>query len=231
LVQRSRWFAVRGVALLALLSSGARPLRAQGSLVDHLGLDRLQIVSLGASIGRIIPYQVEPAKVFAVSADYGEFAPNWRIVVGASFWSSQYRESVVQAFVDELNQNSTGPGTAQVTASRVSLYDVTFSGEARYAPVYSGEIKPFLGVGLAAHVINAEGSLIRNTFVERALDDVGTGVFATAGVTLRLISHLGIEGSVRGDLMSGLRSSQLRAGATYFFGSVHGTSGARGDSQ
>ena len=104
--------------------------------------------------------------------------------------------------------------------SPVSVYDVTFSTEARYTPTYSGELKPYLGLGLAAHVINAEGKLVNGTFVERSLDNIAAGAFITAGVSLKIFSHFGVEGGARADLLSGFRSTQIRAGASYYFGHI-----------
>jgi hypothetical protein len=202
---------------------GARRASSQESVIDRLSLDRLQVVSVGLGVGRILPSQLLATKIFIVSADYGEFAPHWRLIGTASYWRSRYRDGVVQAFVDSLNARLSGGGTARVVASPISLYDVTFGAEARYTVPYSGDLKPFLGLGLAAHVINAEGKLIDGTFIERSLDNVATGAYVTAGVSLKLVSHLGVEGSVRGDLLSGFRSSQVRAGGTYFFGQVRGT--------
>jgi hypothetical protein len=97
---------------------------------------------------------------------------------------------------------------------------VTFSAEARYTPVYSGELKPYFGVGLAAHVLNAEGKLINGTLVERSLDNIAAGSFVTAGVSLKILSHFGVEGGARADLLSGFRSTQIRAGASYYFGHI-----------
>jgi hypothetical protein len=237
LAQRSRHAAGALCWLVALLAAAPSRVEAQGggtgpggSLVDHLGLDKLQIVSLGGAFGWIVPSQVEPTKLVAVSADYGEFAPSWRVVVNASFWRSQYRSSVVQIFVDSLNKSLSGSGTNRVTPSRIALYDVTFGADARYVPNYSGELKPFFGVGLAMHVINAEGALIKGTFVERALDQIATGAYVTTGVSFKIVKHFGLEGSVRGDLLSGFRSVQARAGATYYFGHVRGVTPAGGGS-
>jgi hypothetical protein len=197
---------------------------AQESLIERLQLDKLQIVSLGASFGRILPSQVEPTDIYAFAADYGEIAPSFRVTFTASYWSSKYRAAVVRAFVDTLNKQLADPtGTARVAASPISLYDVTIGADVRYVPTYSGELKPFFGVGFAAHVINAEGKLIQGTFVERSLDDIAAGFYVTTGVAFRLVQHFGLEGSVRADLLSGFRSTQARVGASYFFGSMRGT--------
>lgn len=205
----------------ALLAAWPRPSRAQ-SVLNWLNLDRLQIVSLGAAFGRVQPSQLEATNLYALEADYGELAPNWHVVFGASYWESRFRDKVVQAFVDSLQKSVSDP-TAHVLPSRVTLYDVTFGADARYTPNYSGAIKPFFGVGVAAHVINAEGKLIKGTFVERALDDIAAGLYVTTGFSLRLVRHFGIDAGVRGDLLSGFRSTQVRAGATYYFGRMHGT--------
>jgi hypothetical protein len=213
---------------LALLAVFARAGAAQERSPDRFNLDKLEITSLGASVGRILVSQVEPTTLYAVQADYGEVAPGWHIVFGTSYWESRFRDGIVRAFVDTLQKSLIDPsGTAKVAASRVTLYDVTFGTELRYTPVYSGELKPFLGAGMAAHVINAEGKLIKGTFVERALDDISAGLFLTGGVSFKLLKHIGVEGSIRGDLLSGFRSSQARVGGTYYFGRMHarGTGG------
>jgi hypothetical protein len=207
---------------LVLPIVAARTGAAQEKTTDHFNLDKLEIVSLGASVGRILPSQVEPTNLYVVQADYGEVAPGWHIVFSTSYWESRFRDAVVQEFVDSLTKSLVDPtGTAKIALSRVTLYDVTIGTEARYTPVYSGEIKPFLGAGLAAHVINAEGRLIKGTFVERSLDDIAAGLFITGGISFKLLKHNGVEGTVRGDLLSGFRSSQARVGGTYYFGRMH----------
>jgi hypothetical protein len=194
---------------------------AQPAVLRRLNFDRLQLAALGASAGAIQISQVNRTTIYAVGADYGEIAPEWRVVFGVSYWNSRYSDVAVQTFVDSLN-SYIGGSAPRVQPSPVSLYDVTFSMEFRWMPSYSGEIKPFLGVGLAGHVIDAEGKLINGTFVERALDNITAGVIASAGAQLRLVRHFGIEGIVRGDLLSGFRSLQVRAGGNYLFGHVRG---------
>jgi hypothetical protein len=219
LVRRIERFLTGGMVAASLACVSTAGGQDPGSS-NRVKLDDLQLVSLGAGIGRILPSQVEPTSLYSVAADYGEFARSWRVVFGVSYWESKYRENVVQTFVDTLNKNASNSIGAPIVASRISLYDVTFSTEARYIPTYSGELKPYLGVGIAAHVVNAEGKLINGTFIERSLDNIAAGVFMTAGVAVRLVSHFGIDGSVRADLLSGFRSTQVRAGGSYYFGHI-----------
>jgi hypothetical protein len=208
-------------ALFVVLLVSARSAAAQEPVVDGLTLDKLQLVSLGAFAGRILPSQTEPTNMYGFVANYGEFARDWSILFSVSYWDSRYRDAVIQTFVDSLNRRLDDPtGRARVIPSRISLYDVTFSGEARYVPRYSGDLKPYFGVGMAAHVINAEGQLVDGTFVERSLDNIAAGMFISAGVSLKIVRHFGIEGGGRADLLSGFRSVQVRAGGAYYFGHI-----------
>jgi len=216
---------IRRAALAFLLVLGRIGVaHGQESLIQRMQLDKLQIVSLGGSVGRILPSQVEPTMVYGISADYGEIAPNFRVSFSTSYWSSRYRDVVVKAFLDTLANSLNNPnGTAELVQSKISLYDVTIGADVRFVPNYSGELKPFFGLGIAAHVINAEGKLIQGTFVERSLDDIAAGLYVVTGVSFRLFRHLGLEGMARGDLLSGFRSTQARAGGIYYFGRVRGT--------
>jgi hypothetical protein len=208
----------------ALLSCAGRALSAQGGgdLFERFNLDKLQLQSLGASAGRIFPSQVVPTTIFALGADYGEIAPAWHVIFGVSYWESRFRDKVVQTFVDSINRNIPPGGTTQVQASRISLYDVAFSIEGRYVPVQSNDLKPFIGLGAAAHAINAEGKLINGTFAERSLDNIAAGLFVSTGVFVKIIKHFGVDVMARGDLLSSFRSTQIRAGGTYYFGHIRG---------
>jgi len=79
-------------------------------------------------------------------------------------------------------------------------------------------VTPIFTLGIAGHVINAEGDFIKGTFVERALDDIAVGVFGDVGLRARILRRVLIEGSVRGDLLSGFRSVQWMATGSYYFG-------------
>lgn len=177
------------------------------------------MASVGGSMGRIFPSQVRPTTVYALTADYGEFARDWRLMFGVSYWGSRFRDDVIQTFVDTLNHRlSDTTGTSRVVTSPVNVYDVTFSVNARWAPHPAVVVAPFVDLGLAAHVINAEGKLISGTFVERAIDAIAAGVFAGAGLQVRPVRHFAIEAGARGDLLSDFRSAQLHVGGMYYFG-------------
>ena len=210
----------RQYAIVALLLVLPRVLCGQDtSFFQRLGLDRLQFVSLGASVGRVAPSQVIPTQVYALSTDYGEIARNWRAVVDVSFWESRYTDAAVAAFLDSLRRSVVDPtNDYALVSSRVQVYDVVFSAAARWQSSSAVALRPFLGVGIAAHVVNAEGTLINGTFVEHALDNISTGFFANAGLLFRPWGRFVVETQARADVLSGFRSLQVRAGALYLFG-------------
>jgi hypothetical protein len=214
LIRRSR--VLLQIGALACLA-WASPALAQPGF-DSIALDRIQIQSLGLSAGWVAPSQLRPTNLYALQAEYGPVAEGWRASFGVSFWDSRFRDGVLQTFVDSLQKSVSDP-TARVEPSRITVYDVTFGLGLHYTPpAWNGDVRPYLGFGAAAHVINAEGKLINGTFVERALDEISAGLFVTAGVTMRIVRHFGLEGSVRGDMLSGFRSTQVRVGGNYYFG-------------
>lgn len=203
---------------LGLLLAAAPDASAQGGWLDRIQLDRLQLVSLGAGIGSIAPSQVDPTSVFVLGSDYGELSPAWRVLFRITYWESKFEKSVVQAFADTLQSNLLNPTATTIRPSDVTIYDATFAIGARRLLVPRGTITPFFSGGLAAHVINAEGPLIKGTFVERSLDAIAAGLFAEGGVRVRVVRRVLVEGAVRGDLLSGFRSTQWYAMGSYFFG-------------
>lgn len=205
------------VGLVLLVAAGPEASAQQG-LFDRLQLDRLQLVSLGGGAGSITPSQVDPTTIFMLASDYGEISPAWRAMFRVSYWESKFKSSVVNSFADTLQKNLVNPTATTVRPSDVRLYDATFAIGARRLLIPRSAMIPFFSGGVAAHVINAEGPLIKGTFVERSLDDIAVGVFVDAGVRVRVIRRILLEGAVRGDLLPGFRSAQWYATGSYFFG-------------
>jgi hypothetical protein len=220
-VRGVRWITIPG---LLVTFSFSLPAQDTSSVFARLGLDRLQFISLGAAVGRVDPSQVEAAQLYDLSADYGEIARNWRLVFDVSYWESRLKDDVVSVFIDSLRKSIVDPtNDYTIERSRISLYDVTFSGSVRWQSAGAVALRPYMSVGLAAHVVNAEGRMIKGTFVERALDNIGAGIFANSGVLFRPWGRVVFDAQARADLLSGFRSLQVRAGAQYYFGAARRT--------
>lgn len=207
------------VAFVLALVCPAATLGAQGgSLFERLNLDRLQFAGIGVAAGMVAPSQVKSTRVYAIQADYGEIVPRWRVVFTTSYWGSEYKDEVMRTFSDSLSKVIIDPsGDDTLDVGRITVSDIALGAEVRWTPLQQSFLRPYLGGGLATHVINAEGTAINGTFVERALDYITFGVAGVAGIELNLISNFAIGAQARYDFLSGVRFPSLRASATYHF--------------
>ena len=190
------------------------------SLFERLNLDKLRLVALGASVGAVKPSQTRTTQAYAVHADYGRVAERWNIVFSVTYWGSRYDDETLQRFADTLQNVIVGDtSTYEIDLGEVSISDIALGTELRWMPrrAASTVLRPYLGGGLAAHVVNAEGRAISGTFVERALDNITAGVIAVAGVDAVFLDHLSLGMQARYDLLSGSRFGALRLVGTYVF--------------
>lgn len=209
---------VRALALAVGLMLLPATASAQNSLFERLNLDRLQFAGIGVGAGGVAPSQVQPTRVYALHADYGEIVPRWRVVFTASYWGSQYKDEVMQTFADSLRRIIVDPsGDDTLVVGRINVSDISLGVEMRWTPAQQTFLRPYLGGGLATHVINAEGAAINGTFVERALDYITFGVAGVGGIELNLHQHFSLGAQARYDFLSGVRFPSIRASATYFF--------------
>ena len=208
------------IGVLAVILGAARPLagQAEGSLFERLGVDKLRFTALGAQVGRVNPHGIEPANSYSLQVDYGEITSGWRIVFHATYWGSRFNGRNVRAYADSLRNAISDPtGDAVVLLGDITVSDIALGTDARRTFLPNAWIRPYVGGGLALHVVNADGRLIDGTFVERATDILAVGVAGTAGLSLRLIPHIALDAQARYDFLSLARFGSLRIGASYFF--------------
>jgi hypothetical protein len=202
--------------VLAVLLAPPRALGAQdGTFLERLNLDRLQLAALGVGAGAVRPAQLLTTEVYELHADYGAIAGNWHVAFTTSFWQSRYQSGVVEAFARQIERSTNPPST--VVPSEVTVSDIALGAEGRWKPRPTSFFRPYLGIGMAAHVINTEGELIDGTFIENALDYITAGVSGSAGVDVQLLEHFTVGGQARYDLLSGIRFGSVRLTATYIF--------------
>ena len=207
------------VVLFMLVVAGHR-LDAQESesWAERLGIDKLKFTALGAQVGRVAPYGIEPTTSYSLQADYGEIVPNWRIVFNATYWGSQFTDKAVQAYADSLRNAIYDPtGDAVVLLGDITVSDIALGADARRTYQPSWWLRPYLGAGIATHIVNADGRLIDGTFVERATDVIAVGVAGSVGVNARVLRHIALDAQARYDFLSLARFASLRVGASYYF--------------
>lgn len=208
----------------------APPQRDSLTLIQRFNIDKLRLTALGASVGAVKPTQVRATQSYSLHADYGHIAEHWRVVFSATYWGSRYSAKTMRAFEDTLRKvirDTTND--YEILLGRVDVSDIALATELRWEPGRwsRGWLHPYLGGGLAAHVVNAEGRAISGTFVERALDNITAGVLGTAGVEAVFLQQFSVGMQARYDLLSGARFGSLRLVGNYIFEPERGPSGRR----
>jgi hypothetical protein len=215
-------------AAAAALASLALPpaAGAQGSVFERLNLDRLHLSAIGVNAGPAWISKAEDAQSYAVQADYGELADRWRVVFNISYWGSHFRDDVVERFEKRLLAQIDDPaGDDTLDIGRIRVSDIALEAELRFTPLRSTVLRPYVGGGFGAHVINAENRFIQGTFVESALDNIAAGISAVAGVETQPVRGLSFGVQGRLSLLSNARFLALRAGGSYTFATRTSQSG------
>lgn len=225
-IQRRTWVRRRASAMLlgAALVCPAFPATVQAqeqvrpdtTFFELLGLDRLQLVSLGAEVGVVAPSTIESAPVVALVADYGELRPGWRVAFTASYWESKFTDAAVRRLEDSLAtaiRDPTGDAVVDLGEVRYAALAITADVRRRLAPWR--RVRPYAGFALGAMATNADGTGISGTLVENAFDTIGASISALAGLDILLVPNFALSMHARYDLASGLRAGTLRAGGAY----------------
>ncbi len=202
--------------------------RPERSIFHQLNLDRLRLREIGLDGGVAFPDQVRSTALYALHADYGEIVPDFRVVFGATYWTSRYTDDAVDGFAQALGraisaQAPHGPPGDSVHVGQVRSSDVALSVETRWRPrVFgrggpAGVLRPWLAVGAATHFINVQNPTLDGTFVARALDGVALGPTGAVGFDFTPVRAFRVSAEARYDLFNGARYGSVRAGASYVF--------------
>lgn len=182
------------------------------------GIDSLRLRALGGLVGVAQPKDVERASTYTLVADYGEIVPGWRVQYSATFWNSRFTDAAVRRFARELDATIDDPtGDARVQLGQIDVSDIVVGVDLQRVVAPTSWFTVWAGGGAATHVINADGRLIDDTFVERAVDNLVVGLAGAGGAEIILFRHLAIEAQARYDLLSLARFGSLRVGAHYVF--------------
>ena len=218
-----RWISgfVRCCAILVVLAPAAGEsalAQGRGSLFERLNLDVLRLTAVGAMVGPVNPSRVVSTQAYSVHADYGEITRHWRVVFTVSYWGSEFERQVVERFERRLLEAMTDPaGDDTLRIGSIKVSDISLETDMRWAPRPVSLLRPYLGGGFGAHVINAESPFIADTFVESALDNIAAGIAGVAGLDIAPIRALTLGVQGRYTLLSNTRFLTVRAGGSYHF--------------
>jgi opacity protein-like surface antigen len=203
-------------AVVALLAAAAAPAPAQ-NIFQRLDLDKLRLEGFGGVVGPVSPSTIVSTQSYGVQADYGEITPHVRVGFSGSFWSSRFTDKTVDQFIQQLQLSLADPSDS-IKFDRVRVSTISVEADVRYIPTSTrAAVQPYVGGGLGLHIVNAESKLIQGTFVESALDNIGAGISAIAGVAFLPTHRVSVGLEARYTVLGTLRFGTVRAGGMFHF--------------
>lgn len=203
---------------LILLSIGptVRPSDAQGVL-NQFSYDNLRLSGIQFDLGVLGASELTGATVGGVRVDYGRIAPRVRLLLGLSYFKSQFGNEARTRFEQRLD-GIVNPGTPDsINLGRIRLSDIIGDIDFQYVFPQGRGINAYIGTGVSIHARNGSGTAINGTFVEDALDVITAGLNGTIGFEFNLASAWRFTLDGRGVLSSGLKTASLRTGIMYRF--------------
>lgn len=212
-----RWAAVAALAMTV----AARP--AAGQDLADFDYENLAFRGIGVEIGRIFPTRVEPTTSYGMRLDLGYLGPGLRLTPTISYWSSRMKDSEVGKLEDrvqELVNRELPPDTppATVDLGEIEWSDLVLGLDGHLVWAVPFNLLTYLGAGVAAHVENGSGELIRGTFVEDLLDSVTAGFNFHAGLEYPMSDAFRLYGVARYEILGDLQYGEFRMGAQFMFG-------------
>jgi hypothetical protein len=199
--------------LLLAVSPSAR-LPAQGVL-NQFSYDNLRFSGIQLDVGVLGASELKGATVGGLRVDYGRIAPRVRLLLGLSYFRSQFDQQSRRRFEQRLD-SIVNPGSADsINLGRISLGDLVGDVDFQFVFPQRHGITAYLGAGVSIHARNGSGAAINGTFVEDALDVITAGLNGTMGFEFNLSPAWRFTIDGRGVLSSGLKTASLRTGIMY----------------
>lgn len=198
-------------------------LMAQGVL-DQFSYDNLQPTGLRFELGALGASRLRGAMAGALRFDAGNIAPRVRVLLGLSYFRSDFSQQSLNDFANKIRALVHDPDSNfTVNVGQIRWSDLAGDLDLQYAFPQSQTLTTFLGVGVGVHLRHGSGSAIDGTFVQDALDGLFPAANVTVGVEARFTPALALSAEGRGVVSQGLSTASLSVGLMYRF---HGWGGA-----
>jgi hypothetical protein len=205
---------VDGVVIVLLSNIPTFRLAAQGVL-NQFSYDNLRLSGIQADVGVLGASDLTGATVGGMRVDYGRIAPRVRLLLGLSFFKSQFGNKARTRFEQRLD-SIVNPGTPDnISLGKIRLSDIVGDIDFQYVFPQGHGINAYIGTGVSIHARNGSGAAINGTFVEDALDVITAGLNGTMGFEFSLSKAWRFTLDGRGVLSSGLKTVSLRTGIMY----------------
>jgi opacity protein-like surface antigen len=210
----------QGLATAAILLAvyPSTRLSAQGVL-NQFSYDNLRLSGVQVDAGPLGSSDLTGAVVGGLRIDYGMIAPRVRVLLGLSYFQSEFDGEARARFEQRIRQFVIDPAADDtIRVGRIFLSDLTADLDLQYAIPQGRGIMTYVGAGVSVHLRNGSGAAINGTFVEDALDEVSAGFNATIGAEFALSRAWRFTLDGRGVVSSGLSTVSLRSGIMYRLG-------------
>ena len=207
------------LALLLAVCPSAR-LPAQGVL-NQFSYDNLRLSGIQVDAGPLGSSDLTGAVVAGLRLDYGMIAPRVRVLLGLSYFRSEFDSEARTRFEQRIRQFVIDPANDDtIRVGRIFWSDVTADLDLQYVIPQGRGITTYVGAGASVHLRNGTGAAINGTFVEDALDEVTAGFNASIGAEFSLSKAWRFTLDGRGVISSGLSTISLRSGIMYRLGAA-----------
>jgi hypothetical protein len=204
------------VALLSIFPTFQ--LSAQGVL-NQFSYDNLRFSGIQIDAGPLGSSELTGAVVAGLRIDYGMIAPRDRVLMGLSYFRSEFDNEARTRFEQRIRQFVIDPANDDtIRVGRILWSDLTADLDLQYVIPQGRGVTTYVGAGASVHLRNGSGAAIKGTFVEDALDEVTAGFNATIGAEFALSKAWRFTLDGRGVVSSGLSTVSLRSGIMYRLG-------------
>jgi hypothetical protein len=200
-----------GTSLVCLTLLAAAPVRGQG-ILDQFSYEGLRFTGIGLEFGGVLSNSITTEPIGGVRVDFGVIAPRLRVMVGGSYFKGNFKPDRIARFEQRLQEVLTNCACDSLSIGTITQANIELFLGLQYLLPSLGRVQPYAGAGFSAHIRDGDGAVIKDTFVEDALDTVAAGVDGSVGLEVALVRRLSILAEVRGVLTSELQSLSARGG-------------------
>jgi len=210
------WLTCALAAILLALPSGSA-----GQDIADIDYAYLSLRGFGLELGYVWPDRVDPTPTYGIRLDLGYAGPGLRVTPSITYWRSRLDQAEISEFEDRIadlvaaQNNGVRPA---LDLGTISYSDIALAVDAHVVWELPLDLLTFGGLGVSAHVINGDGEVIADTFVDDLLDSVQPGFNLHLGAEYPVTNRMRAYTVGRYEVMPDLRYFHVRIGWQFMTG-------------
>lgn len=188
------------------------------TVLEQFSYDDLRPSGLQLDVGVLGSTDLTGAVVGGARLDYGFVAPKVRVLLGLSYFRSEFDNEARARFERRIRELVIDPsGDDMIRVGRIHWSDLIADLDLQYVIPQGSAVWTYVGVGFGVHFRNGSGAAIDGTFVEDALDGISAALNATLGAEIALGAGWRVAFDGRGVVSPDLSTVSVRTGLMYRF--------------